>query len=291
MSHNIWVAETTFSSLLPSTSLPHSVATPTEALDPGITSLGCFFDVRDHRQLDWGATLGSMNSPALCSQKCASENWAQGPFFFGLQYGVECWCGTSVSRLDLRAHPTECNSHCPGNRELLCGGSYCMNIYGPTSLPASTSMGLGSMTVTSTSTTPTSSTLVASAPKVTRTHGLSKGGIAGLLVGVSVIILLLGLLWYWRRLRKQQGNTRTGTDASSSPLDEDFPSKDHVFSSKIPLQDLQNHLRPPPYAVATQGEHSTRQIPITENLTGHRDLGFTQWYPWYSNDQRTTELE
>ena len=46
----------------------------------------------------------------------------------GVQYGYECWCGTSHGDA-LRLAEANCNTPCAGDATLKCGGFSVMNIY------------------------------------------------------------------------------------------------------------------------------------------------------------------
>ena len=48
----------------------------------------------------------------------------------GVQFGHECWCGSSTSYANANRQPeTVCNKPCPGDRSQMCGAGCKMNIY------------------------------------------------------------------------------------------------------------------------------------------------------------------
>lgn len=84
------------------------------------SSLGCYGD-KDDRLFDDKITDGKM-TPARCEEHC------EGYAFFGLQYGVECWCGREGTDYT-KYGEASCDMDCGGDSGVTCGGSYALNIY------------------------------------------------------------------------------------------------------------------------------------------------------------------
>lgn len=62
----------------------------------------------------------------ICYEMCAGED--AGFTFFGLQYGVECWCSATFSEAAATAGG-ECDFECSGNPGELCGGNFAVLVY------------------------------------------------------------------------------------------------------------------------------------------------------------------
>ncbi|CAM9210775.1 unnamed protein product, partial [Laminaria digitata] len=107
-----------------------------EGSDPPTTSEdwtydGCYHDDRDDRIL----TLAddddlSKLSPQVCYEFCHSKSAS----YFGLQYGVQCWCGKASDDLDKHDsnRDPKCDMGCEGSDDT-CGGHNTMDVYQITS--------------------------------------------------------------------------------------------------------------------------------------------------------------
>eukprot|EP00903_Cladosiphon_okamuranus_P018095 g16653.t1 len=93
--------------------------------EPGITALGCATDTRNDRLLSSMYSNAETMSPELCAKYCEGED------FFGVQYGVECWCsGEKDADDDLFRHGMgNCDMRCPGNSNENCGGKWSLSLY------------------------------------------------------------------------------------------------------------------------------------------------------------------
>ncbi|KAI8850377.1 hypothetical protein BC829DRAFT_488740 [Chytridium lagenaria] len=74
----------------------------------------------------WGVGAG-LFTPRSCQVACVAEG--KGYRFAGLEYGGECWCGTSIAAR-IPATPTDCNIPCDADPTLLCGGPNRLSLYG-----------------------------------------------------------------------------------------------------------------------------------------------------------------
>ncbi|KAI1814965.1 WSC-domain-containing protein [Poronia punctata] len=65
----------------------------------------------------------------MCVQACQDNNYN----YAGLEYGRECWCGTTVSNdLEDASDPNcsmQCDMMCAGNERQICGGRATISIY------------------------------------------------------------------------------------------------------------------------------------------------------------------
>jgi hypothetical protein len=104
----------------PVTNSPATTKAPAKSLS--VMSLGCWTD-NAQRQLP---TRLSGASNAIM-RDCAWLAYNQGKTFFGLQYGGECWGGTTDPR-SLGAS-SGCNMPCQGNAAETCGGSWANTVY------------------------------------------------------------------------------------------------------------------------------------------------------------------
>ncbi|KAF4549260.1 WSC domain-containing protein 1 [Elsinoe fawcettii] len=89
------------------------------------------------------------NTNVLTAEYC--KDFCKGYNLFGLQYGVECYCGTDINPAVKLVNDTECGMTCKGNNSQYCGAGSRMQAYRLASLPV----------------TSTTSTTTTAAPKTT----------------------------------------------------------------------------------------------------------------------------
>ncbi len=88
-------------------------------------SLGCAVDEHDARLLpfmnpaDAGMTIDS------CLIQCEDAGYA----YAGVEYGVECWCGSALPASVAYDNETTCYIPCKGNASETCGGDYRMEVF------------------------------------------------------------------------------------------------------------------------------------------------------------------
>ncbi|XP_022241938.1 xylosyltransferase 2-like [Limulus polyphemus] len=92
--------------------------------------LGCFKDAKEKRILSRTLTKLPHNTPTLCVKKC----FQTGLQFAGVQYSLECLCGSEPPPENLKIDESRCDMACPKNTTLACGGYLTMNVYS-TGLP------------------------------------------------------------------------------------------------------------------------------------------------------------
>ncbi|KAF1951711.1 WSC-domain-containing protein, partial [Byssothecium circinans] len=89
------------------------------------TSLGCFYDKKKARTLSKLVLASSVMTPEICLRICAGY----GAGFAGVEYGVECFCGSDILNNATRAAVGGCAMPCKGNSSELCGGQDRINLY------------------------------------------------------------------------------------------------------------------------------------------------------------------
>ncbi|CAN0104949.1 unnamed protein product [Scytosiphon promiscuus] len=100
-----------------------SLGVPNVGSPEGVTAVGCAKDKGNDRILSNKYSNDNM-SPEMCATYCEGDD------FFGLQYGVECWCGSDDDVDNLFRHGTgTCNYPCAGDGKKSCGGEYAMSLY------------------------------------------------------------------------------------------------------------------------------------------------------------------
>ncbi|KAK8049291.1 hypothetical protein PG994_011021 [Apiospora phragmitis] len=95
------------------------VASPESA-----TYLGCASEAPG-RALNQRATAGADMTIEKCLAFCAGA----GLPLAGLEYGSECFCGTSLAPPSALGSPEACRMACPGNKKQVCGGPSLLSIF------------------------------------------------------------------------------------------------------------------------------------------------------------------
>lgn len=88
-------------------------------------SLGCYTDSIGERTLEFPANVEGINSVARCAATCQQAGYA----YAGLEYGQECYCGSSLRCPSAPTVASACNMACNGNAMEFCGGPNAMNVY------------------------------------------------------------------------------------------------------------------------------------------------------------------
>lgn len=47
----------------------------------------------------------------------------------GLEWGIECFCGSSKDDYDEYGRATNCDAECPGDPDSVCGGSLALSVF------------------------------------------------------------------------------------------------------------------------------------------------------------------
>ncbi|KAF2426201.1 WSC-domain-containing protein [Tothia fuscella] len=79
-------------------------------------SLGCYTDNVNGRAL---SSIYADNTMTL--ELCASKAMSANAQYFGVEYGIECWYGSSIIGGNAASPQAECNMKCPGNPFEWCG--------------------------------------------------------------------------------------------------------------------------------------------------------------------------
>lgn len=88
--------------------------------------LGCFQDEKEYRLLSgYFVHFKNSNTPELCIDICLQSGYP----YAGVEYSVECFCGTETPKSSLKLSDNKCDMRCSGDSNLLCGGYYAINIY------------------------------------------------------------------------------------------------------------------------------------------------------------------
>jgi len=116
-----------------SSSVPSASATPPLVVD-AYRMLGCFHDNPSRRVLyDHMDQHMSALTLEACKEYCVND---RGTPFFGVEYGVECYCGWDTDRYVQRAaSEDECDMPCAGDSGQICGADQRINIFGPEDTP------------------------------------------------------------------------------------------------------------------------------------------------------------
>ena len=88
-------------------------------------SLGCYTDSLGERTLEFPANVEGINSASRCAAACQQAGYS----YAGLEYGAECYCGSSLRCPSAPTAASACNMVCNGNAGELCGGPNAMNVY------------------------------------------------------------------------------------------------------------------------------------------------------------------
>jgi hypothetical protein len=116
------------------TTTPPVVVEPTNPAAVGDYDYdGCYTDSIALRVLS-GQTISSDDMTlASCASICA------GYAYFGVEYGIQCFCGTELDASTTKSPETECTMPCPGDNSLICGDANRLTVYKKKATPAAPS--------------------------------------------------------------------------------------------------------------------------------------------------------
>ncbi|KAF2655101.1 copper radical oxidase [Lophiostoma macrostomum CBS 122681] len=89
---------------------------------------GCLADDQETRALPWQLILNNNNTANNCITQCSNFGYNAG----GMEYGIECWCGTTSDVLTAGVQlldESQCQYACSGNATAICGGSRRLTYY------------------------------------------------------------------------------------------------------------------------------------------------------------------
>ncbi|PVH86433.1 WSC-domain-containing protein [Cadophora sp. DSE1049] len=124
----------------------------------GYSSIGCYTESTTGRALPNGKTITS-KTVGLCVAACSASNY----IYAGLEYGGECWCGSSFTAGSVPTAITACNMVCVGNATEYCGAGSRLNVYQKNSVSSSSSSSSRPVTVSSSSSAVSSGSITSSA--------------------------------------------------------------------------------------------------------------------------------
>lgn len=88
--------------------------------------MGCFRDAFKARIFQGTSFTDKHNN---CPENCISACLSAGFPFAGVQFGVECFCGSSAPPPPTKLQDTACSKPCPGDPSSTCGGYLSMDVY------------------------------------------------------------------------------------------------------------------------------------------------------------------
>lgn len=84
---------------------------------------GCYTDNTADRSLTGLVVRDSAMTLELCAEICDDYSW------FGVEYGTQCFCGTSLTSWAWRRPQSECSRRCGGDYWEVCGDADRLNVY------------------------------------------------------------------------------------------------------------------------------------------------------------------
>ncbi|KIO26850.1 hypothetical protein M407DRAFT_234114 [Tulasnella calospora MUT 4182] len=108
---------------------------------------GCYVDTSSPSRLLTSLSFTSkLMTPTMCKSTCL----ANGYLWYGLEYANQCYCATNLPTSAKKASSaSECSMPCAGDSTSICGASWRLSVYGPSSalptsfasLPSATTVG------------------------------------------------------------------------------------------------------------------------------------------------------
>jgi len=100
---------------------------------PGIMAgykyLGCYSDLTNGLRALWEDNdLTQTMTVEACKQWCVDD---RGYRYFGVEWGVECYCGNRRDETSSLVADSECGMPCTGNADQTCGDDQRLSLYGP----------------------------------------------------------------------------------------------------------------------------------------------------------------
>ncbi|KAE9974712.1 hypothetical protein Vi05172_g11603 [Venturia inaequalis] len=115
-------------------------------------------------------------TPAVCETYCSSISVSSYYPLFGLEYGSQCYCGSSLAQQKPeRVEEYWCGVPCMGNNTLICGGTWYISLYNITTAPVAKTVATTSVAPTSTPLPSPSSTSSSAAASSTAPQNASAG--------------------------------------------------------------------------------------------------------------------
>ncbi|RVD85560.1 uncharacterized protein DFL_003880 [Arthrobotrys flagrans] len=156
------------------TTTTSTTPTPTQTGNPsvynGYVHQGCWSQPDGPRAL---ANLIAANS-SMYIEMCIDAAIQKGYTYCGVEYGEECWGGTTIRAESEELSIDQCDFDCPGNPSEKCGAGSKFNLYifDPAAVSSATTSSLTTTTSSSTTTT-TTTTTTTSSPTTTSSTTIS----------------------------------------------------------------------------------------------------------------------
>jgi len=100
---------------------------PTTAKQVGsYVSKGCYAGLTNGRLLSGSSYI---NNTAMTVETCVAFCKTAGANYAGVEYGKECYCGSSLPTTATTLDASQCNMLCTGNRREFCGAASKLNVY------------------------------------------------------------------------------------------------------------------------------------------------------------------
>ncbi|KKA29005.1 hypothetical protein TD95_004681 [Thielaviopsis punctulata] len=110
---------------------PQAIKQDTLPSIAGYAYQGCYSDSATARVLTGSFYYDEAMTLEMCATDCSLYE------YFGVEYGTQCYCGTSVSNTSAIMPPTSCTMTCGGNSSETCGGSDRISLYKNTNMTTS----------------------------------------------------------------------------------------------------------------------------------------------------------
>ena len=130
---------------------------------------GCYTEGNGQRALGTGATSSNDMTVGLCARYCSPST------YFGVEYGVECYCGNSLASSAIKKADTECSMNCAGDNLEYCGAGGRLNVYkqNPTAaVSSSISASVSASTSVFASVTSSTPSATSTGPVIVQTAGV-----------------------------------------------------------------------------------------------------------------------
>ena len=85
----------------------------------------CVFDDQRDRALTGYSFHSEIMTLEMCLSACREKNFT----YAGLQWQIECYCGSEPEQGFEWSWTHKCNERCPGNVNQVCGGTNAMSVY------------------------------------------------------------------------------------------------------------------------------------------------------------------
>ncbi|KAL3424090.1 WSC domain-containing protein [Phlyctema vagabunda] len=85
--------------------------------------MGCYKETNNGRALSGATFAYDTMTLESCQASCGDST------YFGVEYGRECYCGNTISKLSIRMPASDCSFYCPGDQFEYCGAGDRLSVY------------------------------------------------------------------------------------------------------------------------------------------------------------------